>query len=437
MTIPSLTGLETALSGLEADQAAIDTTGQNITNASTPGYSREEVDLETNPSLVIPAESDTTGDGAQIGTGVDITQITRVRNQFLDVQYRAQNTLLGAATTNQTELTQAQAAFNEPSSSGISAQLQTFWSDWNAVANAPNSQAATTSLVDDATTLTQSFNRLSSQLTTVQNQASAQYASITGSGGAIASDAAQIAQLNSAISNAQAAGQSPNTLEDQRDSLLDDLSQYGQLSVTPQSNGMVNVSFGDAASPLISGATVTWPQTLTAATGGQLGALLTLASSGGPVGQALTSLNTVANDLATSVNGLSTTTPFFSGTTAANLAVAVTPSQVQTSSTSDPGSGDVALAIAGLQGGSADQAYASLVDQIGTAVANANTQQTNSQALVTAVGNQRQSVSGVSLDQEMTNLMSFQQGYDASARAMTTLDAMLQTLITNTGTAGL
>jgi flagellar hook-associated protein 1 FlgK len=437
MTIPSLAGLETALSGLEADQAAIDTTGQNITNASTPGYSREQVDMETNPSLTIPAESDLTGDGVQLGTGVDITQITRVRNQFLDVQYRAQNTQLGAATTNQTSLTQAQAAFNEPSSSGISAQLATFWSDWNSVANNPNSQAAKTSLVDDATTLTQSFNQLSSQLSSIQTQASQQYASITGSGGEIESDATQIAQLNSAISDAEAGGQSPNTLEDQRDSLLDDLSQYGQLSVTTQSNGMDDVSFGDASSPLVSGATVNWPQTLTSATGGELGALLSLASSSGPVGQLSTSLDSVANDLVTSVNGLSTTTPFFSGHSASTIAVAVTPSEVQTASASDPGGNDVALAIANLQGGSADQAYASLVDQVGTAVSNATTQQTNSQALVTAVNNQRESVSGVSLDQEMTNLMSFQQGYDASARAMTTLDAMLSTLINNTGTVGL
>ena len=115
----------------------------------------------------------------------------------------------------------------------------------------------------------------------------------------------------------------------------------------------------------------------------------------------------------------------------------MTPSQVQTSSTSAPGANDVALAIAGLAGGAADQSYQALVSQVGTWCQTANTQQSNAQALVTAVNNQRQSVSGVSLDQEMTNLMTYQNGYQASARAMTVMDAVLQTLINNTGTVGL
>jgi len=438
MSIPSLSGLETALSGLEADQAAIDTTGQNISNENTPGYSREQVNFETNPSLtLLPAQADPTGGGTQLGTGVDVASITRVRNQFLDVQYRAQNTILGAANQNVTSLTQAQSAFNEPTSSGISAQLATFWSDWNNVANSPGSQSAKTTLVDDATTLTQTFNQLSSQLAGVQTQATQQYASITGPSGAIESDANQIAQLNAAIANAKQGNQDPNTLQDQRDSLLDDLSQYGQLSVSAQGNGMVNVSFGDASSPLISGSSVNWPQTLTSATGGELGSLLSLASASGPVGALSSVLDSVAGAVVSSVNSLSSTTPFFSGSSAATIAVAVTPSQVQTSSASNPGSGDVALSIANLAGGAADQAYAALVAQVGGDVHSATTAQTSSQALVSAVNNQRESVSSVSLDQEMTNLMSFQQGYDASARAMTTLTAMLQTLITNTGTAGL
>jgi flagellar hook-associated protein 1 len=435
--IPSLSGLETALSGLEADQLAIDTTGQNITNANTPGYSRQVVNLQTNPSMILPAESSLTGDGVQVGTGVDASQINRIRNLFLDVQFRAQNTTLGSATTNATQLAQAQAAFAEPGSTGLSAQMAQFFSDWSTVANAPTSTAASQALVDDATTMTQTFNQLSGQLSTVQTQAAQQYATLTGTGGQVQTDAQQIAALNGAIYNAKAAGQSPNNLMDQRDSLLDDLSSLGHVSVTDPGNGLLSVSFGDASTPLVNGTTVTWPQTLTSASGGQLGALLSLSSPSGPVGQFSSALDTVASQLASSVNALHTATPFFSGNTAATLAVAVTPAQVQTSSTSAAGGNDVAIAIAGLAGGTADQSYAALVAQVGSAVAGANTQQTNSQALVTAVDNQRQSTSGVSLDQEMTNLMTYQRGYEASARALTTMDAMLQQLINQTGTVGL
>ena len=91
MTIPSFTGLQTALSGLEASQAAIDTTGENIANANTPGYTRQVVRTVESGSLTIPALSQQ-GAGSNLGTGVSISSISRIRNQFLDVQYRAQNT---------------------------------------------------------------------------------------------------------------------------------------------------------------------------------------------------------------------------------------------------------------------------------------------------------------------------------------------------------
>ena len=80
MTIPSYSGLNTALSGLEAAQAAIDTTGQNIANANTPGYTRQQVNLTERNPLTIQTLSSVTGAGSQLGLGVDITTIGRVRD---------------------------------------------------------------------------------------------------------------------------------------------------------------------------------------------------------------------------------------------------------------------------------------------------------------------------------------------------------------------
>ncbi len=141
--------------------------------------------------------------------------------------------------------------------------------------------------------------------------------------------------------------------------------------------------------------------------------------------------------MASSVNALHTSTPFFSGATAATLAVAVKPSEVQTSSTGTAGGNDVALAIAGLRGGAAEQGYSALVEQVGASVQGAQNEQANLQTTLTTIGNQRQSVSGVSLDEEMTNLITFQRGYQASARTLTAMDAMLETLIEHTGEVGL
>jgi flagellar hook-associated protein 1 len=437
MPIPTLQGLQTALSGLVASQEAIDTTGHNITNANTPGYSRQTAVLQTNMPLPIAAMSPLTGAGGQMGTGVSVTTFTRIRNGYLDAQYRTQSAALGAASTQTNELQQAQSAFDEPSTSGISSQLSAFWSSWSSLANSPSSEAAREGVISKGAQLATTLNQLSGQIATVSAQATQQYASITGPTGEVRDAATQIAQLNHQIQLSEQAGQQPNDLLDHRDQLLDKLSTLANVTVTKAPNGTDTVSFGDAAQPLVEGATVNWPQALTKAAGGQLGALLGLSAPTGALASYTTALDEVASTLAGTVNALHTSTPFFSGSTAATIKVAVTPTEVQTSSTAAPGGNDVAQAIAALRGGAADRRYAGLIAQVGSDVQTAQDNQSTSQAVVSAIGNQRQSVSGVSLDEEMTNLISFQRGYEASARTLTAMDQMLETLIEHTGMAGL
>ncbi|HEY7952078.1 MAG TPA: flagellar basal body rod C-terminal domain-containing protein, partial [Solirubrobacteraceae bacterium] len=352
-------------------------------------------------------------------------------------QYRNQNAALGAASTAAEELQQAQSAFGEPSSSGLSSQLSAFWSAWGSLANSPSSEGAREGVVSTGAQLARTLNQLSGQISTISGQAVAQYTSITGPTGQVQDDATQIAQLNQQIKLAEQAGQKPNDLLDRRDLLLDKLSQLANVTVTQAPDGSDTVSFGDAAQPLVEGATVNWPQALTQAAGGQLGALLGLSGPEGALASYQAALNTFATALAGSVNALHTATPFFTGASAATLAVAVTPAQVQTSSTGTAGGNDVAQGIAALRGGAADGDYSALIALVGSDVRTAQDNQTTAQAVVGAIENQRQSVSGVSLDEEMTNLISFQRGYQASARTMTMMDEMLNTLINHTGQAGL
>ncbi|MGH2914266.1 MAG: flagellar hook-associated protein FlgK [Solirubrobacteraceae bacterium] len=439
MTIPSFTGYQTALSGLEAAQAAIDTTGQNIANANTPGYTRQVVNTAEAPSLGIPAFNQE-GGTTDLGTGVDVTSITRIRDQFLDVQYRAQNTAASNANTNASELAQVQTAVNEPSTNGIQAQMSKFWGAWSSLANDPTSPAAKQAVIDDGQTLAGTFNSVYGQMSTVQSQAATQYGSLTGANGSVEQDAQQIATLNGQITTATEAGQTPNNLLDQRDNLLDQLSSLAQVSVTSESDGSVTVGFGDASTPLVSGTTVTWPQTLTAAAGGQLGALYSLSSTApsGTIQQYLDSLANVATQVTGAVNALQPSSPFFAGTLGSPtnpLTVSATPASIQTSSSSTSGP-DLAQQIADLNGGTGDQDYGAFVAQLGNGVQSAQSTQATAQAVLTAVSNQRQSVSGVSLDQEMTNLINFQQAYQASARVMNAMDQALNSLITSVG-AGL
>ena len=437
MSIPTLQGLQTALSGLLAEQQAMDIAGHNITNANTEGYSRERVVMETGPEIPVPSLSAVTGQGAQLGTGVTIETYTRIRNIYLDSQYRTQNSTLSAASTQAEELEQAESAFNEPSSAGISNQLSNFWSAWNSLAAAPTSEAAKEGVVAAGQRLASAFNQLSAQLQTISSQATQQYEARTGPSGEVADYARQIAQLNEQIKQAEQARQPPNDMLDRRDLLIDKLSALANVTVSQQPDGTDTIAFGDAAEPLVEGGTVNWPQTLSPAAGGQLGALLALNGPTGGLTVFASELDAVAASVAASVNELHTSTPFFEGTTAATLKVAISSAGVQASSTEAPGGNDVAIAIASLRGGTAEQGYSALVGLVGSTVQGAKDEQANLQTTLTAIGNQRQAVSGVSLDEEMTNLITFQRGYQASARTLTAMDEMLETLIEHTGRAGL
>lgn len=443
MPVSTFTGLQTSLRGLIAQQEALDTTSHNIANASTKGYSRQEVLLSASHALAIVTGSTEGGeDAAQLGTGVDVDGISRARDHFLDLQYRAQAMRLGGLAATVQGLEQIEGALAEPGETGISQELQTFWTDWEGLANSPEDSASRQAVIEAGKALTTSLAELNGQLTGAAEVAEAEFGAIAGEGGEVEQMANEIALLNGAIRSATTAGSEPNDLLDRRDLLLDELSELGQVSVTENKDGTIEVGFGDAAVPLVEGTEVTWPQELVEPKG-KLGALLGLTREGGTIESFRTELNAFAETLANSVNAIHTEAggpPFFSftaGEGAATLAVAVDAAEVQTSKDGSVGGNEIATAIGALRGGAADRAYASFVTRIGTQMDEAQNGETNAQALLNTVEERRESVSGVSLDEEMTNLTSFQRGYEASARAMTTLDEALNVLINRTGRVGL
>jgi flagellar hook-associated protein 1 FlgK len=436
-------GLQTTLRGLLAQQRALDVTSHNVTNANTQGYSRQEAVLEPTAAFDVRTGALIDGAGGQLGSGVDVMTYRRIRDGFLDLQYRAQAMNEGQWGKTADTLSQVESGLNEPGDSGINAQLGKFWSAWGDVANAPESIATRQALVSQAGVLTSQIKDLDSQISAVSSEATAEYASLVGSTGTVQQDANEINRLNGAIKQAIDGGGSPNDLMDRRDQLLDELSQLAQVSVTNNSDGTIDVQFGDAANKLVDSAGVHWPQTLTAP-GGKLGAIITLTTAGGTLDGYRATLNAFATQLANSVNALhnpsGTGTNFFTftaGSAASTLAVNVTASTVVASTTGNPGANDVALAIAALRGGGADSSYQALISQIGSDVNNAQRQSDSAQALTTAVDDRRQSTSGVSMDEEMTNLVKFQRAYQASARAMSSVDEMLDVLINRTGRVGL
>jgi flagellar hook-associated protein 1 FlgK len=453
MPISSFYGLQTSLRGLMAQQRMLDTTGHNIANASTAGYSRQEATLAASPALQVPAGSTSNGAGAHIGSGVDVQSYRRIRDQFLDLQYRGQNTNLQEWTARASGLDSAELALAEPGENGVSQQLSEFWNAWSDFSQHTTDPAGKQVVVEKGNSLADSISSVRTQMQAAQSVAQAQYdditrpASGTDQGGQVAQIATQLADLNTTISHFMTAGDVPNDLLDKRDTLLDQLSGYGQISVEQLDTGSMNVSFVDKVTgttyPIVADQTAAWggpPAGDNWTPGGQMGGLLGIAKvPGGTIDGYLSTLDTVATSLATAVNSAYGGSYFTVGTPAAGtLAVDAALQANPSSLVGGAGSDDIALAVAGLAGNAAvDGAYKAFVSQVGSNVNDAERQQANAQVLTGSVEDRRQSVAGVSMDEEMSNMVRFQRAYQASARAMSTMDEMLDVLINRTGKVGL
>jgi len=446
MSISSFLGIETALRGLEAQQRALDVTGTNITNANTPGYTRRVATLvETQGLRDVPA--------GVLGTGVSVQSYTRIRDGVLDYQARGQGMLLGYQTARRDGLSQVEATLSEPSDTGLSSLFDKFWSSWQDLANQPTSTAARQAVLGSAQSVAGAIQGLQSRLTQIDGDTQQ---GITTTINDLNDTVSQIARLDDAISSQTKTGQQVDGgLLDQRDLMLDKLSSLANVTITPQADGSTTLAIGSFT--LLSSGTQTQVTSVSALgsnlTSGKLAGLVSLDTSIAGSGGYLSELDTLASSLISAVNtqqaagytlnGSASTQAFFTGTDASSIAVnsALTADSsliAASGAPNEPGNGDNALAIANLRGStSIDGAYQSLVTEIGSDSREAQRNADVAQTLSDAVENKRESVMGVSIDEEMANLVRFQRGYQASARVMNAMDDVLQTLIERTGRVGL
>src|SRR3954465_11507128 len=180
MSISTFTGIQTSLRGLLAQQRALDVTSHNISNASTLGYTRQEATLAASAPLPVYTSGGATA-GA-LGTGVDVQSYRRVRDQFLDLQYRGQTMSLGDQTARSDALSQVELSFAEPGDNGVANALEKFWDAWGDVSNGPEGAAARQTLIDDARDVTQRINDLQANLAGARQRAAAEYTQLPGAG---------------------------------------------------------------------------------------------------------------------------------------------------------------------------------------------------------------------------------------------------------------
>jgi flagellar hook-associated protein 1 FlgK len=452
MTVSTFMGIQTSLRALLAQQRALDVTSHNIANANTEGYSRQQAVMAASDPLLIPAGGIQSGGAAQLGTGVDVQAYQRVRDGFLDLQYRRQNMSLGEQTARSDSLGQVELSLAEPGENGIASALSKFWNAWADLSSSPESAAAKQAVVDKARSLADSVNGLQRALSGARSQADQEYAALAGAGGEVSRITGELKDTLNAIRDAEKTGAQPNDLYDRRDLLLDRLSSMGQVSVTASPAGGVDVALGgvtiidaDDTSGVATVPAGAFPLAFASNPGGQLGALITLGSASGPLAAYQADLNGVAQTLHDSVNAVygATGTTFFSYTMGVDGVPVLALNEPTVNAASVRGGtgavadNSLALEMVRLRGGAADADYAKLVTRIGNEVSEAARRQVTAQVLTDALQDRRDSVMGVSMDEEMTNLIRFQRAYQAASRAMSTTDELLDTLINRTGRVGL
>jgi flagellar hook-associated protein 1 FlgK len=447
----SFSGLTNALAALNVQRYGMEVTGQNIANANTPGYTRQRAELA--------AVGPVTGVAALYATqhpngSVTVSGTTRLNDPMLDVRARTEHGDNGFRQSTANVLSSAETLFDEPSDHGLAEQLNDFWNSWAAVANNPGDLAARNVVLQKATGLASSLNQSSANLArltqSVSQQATAATAQINTAAGALA-------QLNGQIAIATASGTNTNALADQRDVLLMKLADLAGAQSTVLADGTATVSIGGQS--LVSSTTA---NAVSLNSGNQI---LVGGVAAGPAGGSLQALSDslttalpgyaaqldgVAAALAGTVNASQASgfdlagnpgTALFAGSTAATLSVAVTNPAKLAASGAPGGNLDGSVALGMSQLGSstsgADSAYRNLVGTLATDVQRVVQQAEVQQAVTNSIDELAQSSAGVSFDEETTNLLTYQRAYQASSRVLTTVDEVLDTLISHTGRAGL
>ncbi|OZB74801.1 MAG: flagellar hook-associated protein FlgK [Halothiobacillus sp. 14-55-98] len=230
--------MSNSVTGLLAMQQALATTGNNIANANTPGYSRERVNLASMQAQY--------QNGSYIGSGVQVASVTRVYDQFITSQLNAATTTNSSLTFQNDFTTQVTQLLGD-TSSGIAQQTQAFFNATQAIAANPTDATARSTFLGSAQALTDSFNRIDSQLQSLDNQIGQQASDI---GRQINTYAKQVASLNGEISKAQATNPNalPNDLLDQRDQLITQISSLIDVKANPDNQGNINLTLASGES---------------------------------------------------------------------------------------------------------------------------------------------------------------------------------------------
>ncbi|MCL6589535.1 MAG: flagellar hook-associated protein FlgK [Firmicutes bacterium] len=460
-------GLEIGYRGLVSHQKALDITGHNVANASTPGYSRQRGEITATDPFTYPAFNKPHTAG-QIGTGVEITAVLRIRDQLIDNQIQYETMMSGYWEARRDILDEAEMVLNEPADSNIRTSVDQFWQAFQNFSNDPSSIPARSELRQKTlamcAAIRDDYARELSLRHEVNQRITDQVADINRIG-------VQLAELNDQIGKVTAMGDRPNDLMDKRDALIEELSKMVNINHFTDSLNRMTVTIKGV--PLVEGllanqilAVPNWndPGMVqlewklpsgqpVEATSGRLKGWLEMRDEEIPL--LLSRLNDFAGTLITRVNALhqtgygldsSTGWNFFDGTGANDIDLSnalkdETNGLVRIAGSDDifglPGNNKTALAICELKhlkiltAGTATMGdfIGALINDLGEKSLIAGSKAEHQTVLINNLDQRRESICGVSMDEEMTNMVKFQHGYNAAAKIITTMDEMLDVVV--------
>lgn len=446
-----LGAMSIAMGALEAQQAGLATTTNNIANLNTPGYTRERPVLqEADPVL---------NNGIVYGTGVKLQGIESLRDSILNLQIDNETQQQGQSQAYVNAMSQAQTLFPDDTT-GIGQQISSFFQSLNSLSTDPSNLALRQNVLSAANGLASAFNGAASQLSSQRSSLDQTVDQVTGEVNQLTQQIADLNQKLAALSNSSPGS---GSFLDQRDNLVQKLSGLIDVSVINDGTS-ITLTTKQGATLVADGQSFALSTALDPASGVQhiysQGADITGKISGGQLGGVLqardqtlpamqTQLDSLAGGLVQALNtahaqgfdlngnaGGNLFSPVSGAGAAAGMAVAITdPTLLAASSDGTTGSnGNLAnlSAVANQavsNGMSPTEAYGSLVFQAGSAVSDATTELNASNTMLQQLQQQQASVSGVSLDEEASNLLLYQRAYQAAAQAITAVDQMLQTAI--------
>jgi flagellar hook-associated protein 1 FlgK len=443
---------------LRASQLGLTVTGQNIANVNTPGYSRQEVVLSPTP---------TSGANLKMtGNGVTIQDVRTLRDQFIQTRLQTETGIAGRLTAQSQALAPLDAVYND-STGGVNTALNGFFGSFRDLEANPTSTSLRTAVVQSGEQLGAAFSSTRSRLVDIRTDADNQLRGAVDQANTLAT---RISELNTKIRVAESIGTKASELRDQRDEAINSLSELTGARSVENSDGSLTITLGDgrplvlADKPFALKAVSTPPNGLATITLDSQPAVINngklrgLQDAIGQIGAQITGLDDLAASVADRVNTLHLAGADQNGTpgtvffaqpasgpiTAANLtvspAIKADPKLVVAGAVG-AGSGDSSVARqianlltdttsqAGARTGSFSSIFASLVTDAGGAIKSAQDGLATQQVILNQTIEQRNSASGVSLDEETVNLLRYQRAYEAAARFLKVADELTQTVI--------